>query len=54
LQPPVKVRAGDAEFRGFAGIARNHRKPQVAVTVKALFEVRYGWGDGLIVELTPV
>ena len=25
----------------------------LAATVKALFDAKYGWSDGLIVELTP-
>jgi hypothetical protein len=29
------------------------REPQLVATVKALFDAKYGWSDGLIVELTP-
>ena len=29
------------------------REPQLAATVKALFDAKYGWSDGLIAELTP-
>jgi deazaflavin-dependent oxidoreductase (nitroreductase family) len=52
-QPQVKVRVGDAEFNAFARVVRNDREPQLAATVKALFVAKYGWSDGLIVELTP-
>jgi deazaflavin-dependent oxidoreductase (nitroreductase family) len=52
-QPQVKVRVGDAEFNAFARIVRNDREPRIAATVKALFDAKYGWSDGLIVELTP-
>jgi hypothetical protein len=29
------------------------REPQLAAIVKALFDTKYGWSDGLIAELTP-
>ena len=52
-QPQVKVRVGDAEFNAIARVVHNDREPQLAATVKALFDAKYGWSDGLIVELTP-
>jgi deazaflavin-dependent oxidoreductase (nitroreductase family) len=52
-QPQVKVQVGDAEFNAFARVVSNDREPQLAATVKALFDAKYGWSDGLIVELTP-
>src|SRR5580658_3433645 len=52
-QAQVKVRVGDAEFNATARIVRNDREPQLATTVKALFDAKYGWSDGLIAELTP-
>jgi deazaflavin-dependent oxidoreductase (nitroreductase family) len=52
-QPQVKVRVGDAEFSAIARGVHNDREPQLAATVKALFDAKYGWSDGLIVELTP-
>jgi deazaflavin-dependent oxidoreductase (nitroreductase family) len=52
-QPQVKVRVGDAEFNAIARVAHNDREPQLAVTVKALFDAKYGWSDGFIVERTP-
>ena len=48
-QPQVKVRVGDA----IARVVHNDREPQLAATVKALFDAKYGWSDDLIVELTP-
>jgi deazaflavin-dependent oxidoreductase (nitroreductase family) len=51
-QPQVKVRVGDAEFKAIARVVHKGREPQLAATVKALFDVKYGWSDGLIVELT--
>ena len=51
--PQVKVRVGDAEFDAIARVVQNGREPQLWVTVKALFDAKYGWSDGFIVELTP-
>lgn len=47
----VRVRVGD---RGFAGIARpvsDEREPELARTVKELSDAKYGWSDGLLVEI---
>ena len=52
-QPQVKARVGDAEFKAVARVVGIDREPQLAAAVKALFDARYGWSDGLIVELTP-
>ena len=52
-QPQVKVRVGDAAFDAIARVMHNDREPQLAATVKALFEASYGWSDGVLVELTP-
>ena len=52
-RPQVKVRISDAQFNAIARVVRNDREPQLAVIVKALFDAKYGWSDGLIVELTP-
>jgi hypothetical protein len=49
----VKVRVGDAEFNAIARVVHNGREPQLGATVKALFDAKYGWSDGLIVALTP-
>jgi deazaflavin-dependent oxidoreductase (nitroreductase family) len=52
-QPQVKVRVGDAEFNAIARVVHSDREPQLAATVKALFDTKYGWSDGLIAELRP-
>ena len=52
-RPQVKVRVGDAEFNATARVVHIVREPELAATVKALFDARYGWSDGLVVELTP-
>jgi deazaflavin-dependent oxidoreductase (nitroreductase family) len=51
--PQVKVRIGGAEFNAIARIVHNDREPRLAATVKALFDAKYGWSNGFIVELTP-
>jgi deazaflavin-dependent oxidoreductase (nitroreductase family) len=52
-EPQVRVRVGDVEFNAMARVVHNDREAQLAATVKALFDAKYGWSDGLIVELTP-
>jgi deazaflavin-dependent oxidoreductase (nitroreductase family) len=52
-QPQVKVRVGDAEFNAIARVVDNGNEPQLAAAVKALFDAKYGWSDGFIIELTP-
>jgi deazaflavin-dependent oxidoreductase (nitroreductase family) len=52
-QPQVKVRVGDAELNAIARVVHNDREPQLAATVKALFDAKYGWSDGFIIELSP-
>ena len=52
-QPQVKVRVGDAEFNAIARVVHSDREAQLAAIVKALFDAKYGWSDGLITELTP-
>ena len=52
-QPQVKVRVGDAAFDAIARVMHNDREPQLAATVRALFDAKYGWSDGVLVELTP-
>jgi hypothetical protein len=52
-QSQVKVRVGAAEFDASARFVHYDGEPQLATAVKALFDAKYGWSDGLIVELTP-
>jgi deazaflavin-dependent oxidoreductase (nitroreductase family) len=52
-KPQVKARAGNTEFNALGRVVHNDREPQLAATVKALFNAKYAWSDGLIVELTP-
>ena len=52
-QPQVKIRVGGAKSDAVARIVHNDHEPQLAAIVKALFDAKYGWSDGFIVELTP-
>ena len=53
LQPQVKARVGDAQFDAIARVLPSAREPRLVADVKASFDAKYGWSDGLIVELTP-
>ena len=50
--PRVTVRVGDRRFAGTARIVVDERDPDLAHVAKALSEAKYGWSDGLIVEVT--
>jgi deazaflavin-dependent oxidoreductase (nitroreductase family) len=52
-QPRVKVRVGDGQFDATARIVHDDREPELTAAVKALFHAKYGWSDGLVVELMP-
>ena len=50
--PRVHVRVGDRQFEGAARLVAHEREPELARAVKALSDLKYGWSDGLIVEIT--
>jgi deazaflavin-dependent oxidoreductase (nitroreductase family) len=52
VNPRVTVRVGDRRFAGTARIVQDSRDPDLAREVKALSQAKYGWCDGLIVEIT--
>ncbi len=52
-QPQVNVRVGDRRFDALARIVRENSEPELAAAVRALSDAKYGWSDGLVVELTP-
>jgi deazaflavin-dependent oxidoreductase (nitroreductase family) len=52
-QARVKVRVGDNQFNGMGRLVRDDHEPELTSAVKALFDAKYGWSDGLVVELTP-
>ena len=53
-QPRVKARIGDRALDALARLVRDDTEPRLAGLVKALFDAKYDWSDGLIVELAPV
>jgi deazaflavin-dependent oxidoreductase (nitroreductase family) len=52
-QPEVHVRIGSRRFAARARVVDDRREPELSAAVKALSDAKYGWSDGLVVELTP-
>ena len=53
VQSRVHVRVGEASFAARARAVYESDEPDLAIAVQELFEQKYGWGEGLVVELTP-
>jgi deazaflavin-dependent oxidoreductase (nitroreductase family) len=51
-RPQVNMRVGDVQFDGTARLVQHDVEPELTSAVQALFEAKYGWSDGLVVELT--
>ena len=51
--PTVQVRLGDRQFAAQARVVEDDAEPELAQAVKALSDEKYGWSDGLIVEIAP-
>ena len=51
--PVVQFRIGGDTFAGRARIVAAAVEPDVVRAVRIRSQEKYGWGDGLIVELTP-
>lgn len=51
--PAVTFRVGEATFEGTGRIVDPVAETDLAAAVAALMAAKYGWNDGLIVELTP-
>ncbi|HEU4390694.1 MAG TPA: nitroreductase family deazaflavin-dependent oxidoreductase [Blastocatellia bacterium] len=49
----VRVKLGQLEFRGVARVLDPERDNQAWNRVQQLAVEKYGWGDGLPVEITP-
>jgi deazaflavin-dependent oxidoreductase (nitroreductase family) len=49
----VRWRVGDGTFAGRARVVEAAAEPTLSAAVQALSATKYGWGDGLVVELTP-
>src|SRR5262245_43411131 len=52
-QPRVHVRLGDRTFKATARVVYDDDEPELAAAVKALSDAKYGWSDGLVVEIAP-
>ena len=51
--PRVRWQVGEVGFTGLARAVDATVEPELSANVQALSERKYGWGDGLVVELTP-
>lgn len=51
--PRVHVRIGNASFAARGRVVRESAEAELSAAVQALSEKKYGWGEGLVVELTP-
>ena len=51
--PRVRWRVEDAAFTGRGRVVDPVAEPALSAAVRALSTEKYGWGDGLVVELTP-
>lgn len=51
--PRVRFRVADATFAGTARVVDAAAEPELSAAVQARSREKYGWGDGLVVELTP-
>jgi deazaflavin-dependent oxidoreductase (nitroreductase family) len=51
--PSVDVRLGGVPVAARARVVDAAAEPTLHAAVRALSEAKYGWGDGLVVELDP-
>lgn len=51
--PAVQVRVAGQSFSAHARLLQTEADSALAKTVQALSDKKYGWGDGLVVQLTP-
>jgi deazaflavin-dependent oxidoreductase (nitroreductase family) len=52
-QPRISFRVGDQRFTGLGRVLNQARERELWQSVCALFDRKYGWSDGLVVELAP-
>lgn len=52
-EPNITFRLGNATFDGTGRVVVDADEPQLAAAVCELMDAKYGWSDGLIVELKP-
>ncbi len=51
--PKVAVRLGNRRFAATARVVDAHAEPELHAAVRQLSSDKYGWGEGLMVELRP-
>lgn len=51
--PDITFRVGEQTFEGIARVVEAEQEPDLHQQVSQLSETKYGWGEGLIVELKP-
>jgi deazaflavin-dependent oxidoreductase (nitroreductase family) len=51
--PAVRARVGAGSFRARARVVDRRAEPDLVGAVRRRSEAKYGWGDGLVVELSP-
>jgi deazaflavin-dependent oxidoreductase (nitroreductase family) len=51
--PVVSARVAETNVSGRARFIDPAVEPELATRVETLFRAKYGWGQGLIVEITP-
>ena len=51
--PRVQVRVGERRFAAQARTVEDVAEPDLAAAIKELSQAKYGWSDGLVVEITP-
>lgn len=51
--PRVQWRLAEKRFAGVARVIDATSEPELNTTIRALSRKKYGWEDGLVVELTP-
>jgi deazaflavin-dependent oxidoreductase (nitroreductase family) len=52
-RPAVTFRVDGTTYTGSGRVIANTDEPERAAAVSQLMETKYGWSDGLIVELCP-
>ena len=53
VEPRAQWRVGMARFSGRARVVRAETAPALVRDIQARSKTKYGWGDGLVVELDP-
>jgi deazaflavin-dependent oxidoreductase (nitroreductase family) len=51
--PAVRARVGTRGFRAHARVVDHRAERELVGAVRRRSEAKYGWGDGLVVELRP-